>query len=345
MSEMSKSSDGSIARHRERIKKLEKQGYDWIRASGIASIEMRINQWPEKWGKDLQILIYGDFDPPKKDTYFPSLAITLHHKKCDETVLGDIAITVLTATVKIHGKEIQELNDASKRINILLGLLTLEQWGNCAFGWWNYIFHGTGGGAHSAINFDIINNAIDKIVKFSYEVRKRFDAALYWIREPRLLIREFFRKDVLRTFSAYWNAFECLVEAVDIYKPQKKLTQKQKYEKIYEILREKSNKLSLKDYEKIYREIINPPFKSKAIYALQVCFEDDAEQFIFECFKHDDVNQQLYKIRNAINHGEIDAENPEELIRIESRLTVLWKIIWGMFGKFVPVPVPTIHEK
>jgi len=41
---------------------------------------------------------------------------------------------------------------------------------------------------------------------------------------------------------------------------------------------------------------------------------------------------QLYRIRNAINHGEIDAENPSELIRVESRLPELQGITWQMFA-------------
>jgi hypothetical protein len=342
MDEISKSNDGILTRHLERIKELEKQGYDRSRASGIASLEIRINQWPESWSKDLQILIYGDFDPPKKDIHFPSLGITLHPEKLKDTVLGNIAIAVLKATVEIDGKEIKDLNDASKRINTLLGILTIEQWCNCSFGWWNYIIQGPGSGAHTDINFDIINKAIEKAEQYSPEVRKRLDAALYWIREPKLLIREFYRIDVFRTFSSYWNAFECLIEAVNKYKSLPKLTREEKEEKINEILKEKSYNLSLEDCEMIYRDVVNPPFKTKAEYALKICFKNDAEKLIFECFEHNEVNQRLYKIRNAINHGDIESENPEEIIRIESRLDVLKHIVLNMFGVFIPVPVPTL---
>lgn len=49
---------------------------------------------------------------------------------------------------------------------------------------------------------------------------------------------------------------------------------------------------------------------------------------------------RLYDIRNAINHGDIDAENPTEILRVESRLRRLWMIVWRMFGLFVPFPAP-----
>jgi hypothetical protein len=44
--------------------------------------------------------------------------------------------------------------------------------------------------------------------------------------------------------------------------------------------------------------------------------------------------------RNAINHGEIDAENPEELARLNARASRLWMIVWRMFGCFIPFGAP-----
>jgi hypothetical protein len=48
--------------------------------------------------------------------------------------------------------------------------------------------------------------------------------------------------------------------------------------------------------------------------------------------------ERLYDIRNAINHGDVDAENPNELLRLEARLRRLWLILWRMFGPFVGAP-------
>jgi hypothetical protein len=50
--------------------------------------------------------------------------------------------------------------------------------------------------------------------------------------------------------------------------------------------------------------------------------------------------QRLYQIRNDINHGSVDAENPTELVRVEARLRMLWLIVWRMFGCFLPFPAP-----
>ena len=78
----------------------------------------------------------------------------------------------------------------------------------------------------------------------------------------------------------------------------------------------------------------------KATHALNVCFGTDAGRYIEECFKGPSKEDRLYSIRNAITHAEIDAENPDELLRIEARFSRLFIIVWGMFGRLVPFPYP-----
>jgi hypothetical protein len=53
------------------------------------------------------------------------------------------------------------------------------------------------------------------------KVRRRILAALYWIRSPRKMLMEE-RTDTLHFFAGYWNAFECLVDAVCILRPRPK---------------------------------------------------------------------------------------------------------------------------
>ena len=36
----------------------------------------------------------------------------------------------------------------------------------------------------------------------------------------------------------------------------------------------------------------------------------------------------------------VDAENPDELMRIEARMGRLFIIVWGMFGRLMPFPYP-----
>jgi len=151
---------------------------------------------------------------------------------------------------------------------------------------------------------------------------------------------EWHRSDLLRIYVAYWNAFECLVEAVNVLCPPPKLSKTEKQKQLDTFIAARHGKLTSADIVKCYQDIVNPGFVGKASHALTVCFPDEAEMYIDECFRMPDRRNRLYDVRNAINHGEIDAEHPEELLRVASRLDRLRMIVWMMFGRLIPFPAP-----
>lgn len=332
----------SVARKvNQRAKELQSDGYEWLRAYGRAWLEHKITQWPTTWGHDLHILIYGDFEPLKSDLHFESLGITVHSERRTDTVIG-CNNCVLDATVRIKEKSMDALVDASRRINVLLGTWTLITWGNSAIRWWSWITHEIGGAIVEPPPHDDLQRAVNSVLRLPPPVRQKVDAALYWLREPRNLMREFHRRDLLRIYSAYWNAFECLVEAVNILRPRPKVSKSEKRKRIDEFLSQRSDKLTPGDIEQCYREIVNPGLVDNASHALRECFGMAADKYIDECFRLTNTDDRLYNIRNAINHGEIDAENIDELLRIEARLTRLWLIVWGIFGRIVPFAAPAV---
>lgn len=323
----------------ERARELNREGLDWGQAWGKAWLEHRIRNWPSAWGEDLEVLIYGDFEPPKEELHIPALRITVNPEKLEGTVISS-AMCVLKATVEIDEKSVRALVDAGRRINILLGAYTLVNWGNGASGWWSYVTHDSGAGGGTKLAHDDLDRAITGIILLPTNIRQKVDAALYWVREPRNLFKEFHRNDLLRIYSAYWNAFECLVEAVNILMPQPKLSKTEKQARIDSFVKERGGRLTSSDIQECYLDIVNPGFVGKARHTLLVCFKDEAAMYIEECFGLPDRQNRLYDIRNSINHGDVDAENQEELIRIQSRLRQLWLIVWGIFARLVPFPAP-----
>jgi hypothetical protein len=323
----------------ERVRQLYREGFDWGRAWGKARLEYRISEWPSAWGDDLQVLIYGDFEPPKEDLHIPALRITVHPNKIENTAIRS-ATCVLKATVEIDEKSVRALVDAGCRINILLGAYTLVNWGNGAGGWWSYVTHGLGDGAGTMLAHKDLDRAITGIVCLPTAVRQKVDAALYWVREPRNLLMEFHRNDLLRIYSAYWNAFECLVEAVNILHPQQKLSKSEKQARIDEFVQERGGCLTTSDIQECYQNIVNPGFVGKARHAFAECFGEESAIYIDDCFGLPNRQNRLYEIRNSIQHGDVDAEHPEELLRIESRLNRLWIIVWRIFERLVPFLAP-----
>jgi hypothetical protein len=322
---------------------LHESGLDRAYASGLAGLEQRINAWPSAWGDDLWILIYGDFEPPSVDLHFPPLGITVHHEKLEKTVVRS-ASCVLRATVTISKKSVPAIIDATRRINVLLGAWTLIGWGTGACGWWSYVTHEFHGGVLTKPAQEDLDRAIRGVVNLPTAVRQKFDAALYWVREPRNLLSASHQSDHLKIYAAYWNAFECLVDAVNLIHPPDKMPRDQKQRLIDKFIAERNGKLTAKDIEECHR-IVNPGQVGKAKHALGICFPEDyfpglAKKYASECFEIPNTSDQLYQIRNNINHGNVDAENPSELVRISARLDILWIIVWQMMARFVSCPAP-----
>lgn len=314
----------------KRVKELQAQGLDWGHAWAKMNLEQRIERWPSGWGDDFHILIYGDFEPPTEDLHISSLRITVNHLKMENTIIKS-AMCVLEASIKIEDKSVSAIVDAIRRINLFLGVFNLIEWGNGSIGWWSYITHGTGGCAIVKLGEKDLNPIICAFLELPKPVKQKVDAALYWLKAPRNLLYESYRSDLLRVYSAYWNAFECLVDAINLFKRQQKLSKTEKQKRIDDFIGARGGRLTSEDIATCYIEIVNPGFKNSAIHALRVCFTSGADRYINECFEIREKNDRLYKIRNAIDHGDIDAENPEELIRVESRLVLLQEIVWGMF--------------
>jgi hypothetical protein len=330
--------DGVFARTTQ----LMAEGFEHSHAFGLAYLEERVALWPKDWGEALQILIYGDFAAPENDLHFDDLGITIHHEPKKNTAITGTC--VLGATVLVQERTISGVVDAVKRINILLGAWLLVEWGNGSPHWWCYITHHYGSGAaFSRFSADEWRTAVGSIMGLPTDARKKLEAALYWIRESGRSFRvvsDGNPGDLLRKFSAYWNAFECVVEAINVIRPPKKMSKSEKQRKINEFAAARGGVLTASDIDSLYKEVVNPGLVSKAEHALRICFGNDAAVYMEECFLRKDRKNRLYDVRNAINHGDIDAESPEDLPRIAARLGRLQIILFGMLGRLVRFRFP-----
>jgi ribosomal protein S9 len=324
---------------RRRTQDLQAAGMPEGRARGTAMLEHRIAQWPPEWGDELRIIIYGDFRSPETDLQFADLGIVVEAGAVKESIARS-AMCVLKARVTISEKTIAGLVDAGARINTLLGVLVAVDWGNAGSGWWCHVTHGSMAGLMLAFDQEAIAKAVTAVKNLQPDVRRKVTSALHWIREPRQMMMEGYRSDVLRVYAGYWNAFECLVEAVCILRPQPKLSRKEKQDRIDQFVADHDGKLDPASIGECYRSYVDPGFVAKASHALTQCFAERADGYISECFRTKPEQDRLYSIRNAINHGDIEAENLQELIRVEDKHQRLWMIVFGMLGQIIPVPRP-----
>jgi len=117
-----------------RAKELEKEGFEPSFAWDKAYLQYKLEHWPDEWGEEIHVLIYGDFQPPRSDLNFQELSIFISKEPQKKTPI-EVAQCVLKARVKVFERTLRGLTSAILRINILLGGLELVSWGNGGCGW------------------------------------------------------------------------------------------------------------------------------------------------------------------------------------------------------------------
>lgn len=323
----------------EFVKNFTEEDMYMSEANQHAYIEYCLNNWPSNWGKHFHVLVFGDLNPPRQTCYFPELQIELLHEPQHNTYICT-ARTVLIAKAKINEISLSELNNAFERINILVGVYNLLAWCGTGIGWSSYITDTKPGGVVYDFDENGMNDVINFMTKLDAPVRQKVEAALYWLRAPRKNARGSGKDDVLKTYSLYWNAFECIVEAILLIFPIRKLSKSDKQKKLDELIKNKQGSININDIDNFYRDVIYLGFAGKAKHALQICFADQSDKYIYECFTMPDTKNRLYDIRNKINHGDIDINSVSELARIGARLSALELMVLRGLGRLLPYPAP-----
>ena len=195
-------------------------------------------------------------------------------------------------------------------------------------------------GAGGPLKKDGIEGAIKELERLPPAVRRKVRAALYWMREPKQMILEGFKADILRLYAGYWNALECLVEAVCLMQPASKMKKHEKQEGIIQFLANKGQNIDASSLRECYRLFVDPGFVAKASHALRVSCLRRASGYINECFTTNPARERLNGVRNAINHGEIDGDDLLEMIKVAGKFQRLRMIVLGMLRYFIPFSYP-----
>ncbi len=313
-----------------RVREYQAEGYDSSHTFHLAAFEGRVEQWPSGWGDDFVALVFGDFQPPAKEIVFGRLGITLEPEKLKDTVIKS-ALTVIRARVKVGEKSVAAVKDAARRLNLLVGILSYTNQG-APIRWWSYITTLTGGSLGFRLgdgNPEFVLEAVDRLPP---EIKHKVTAALYWLREPRGMLLEHHRTDDLAIYAGYWNAFECLVDAAEILAPYPRPTRADKKQAIKKRLEKVGGDVGPREIAELYHEVVDPGLRAKAEHAIRKCASAKAEDFIKHCFAYTPADHGLYAIRNRINHGAVDVDDPETVMIVASRFRELWALVFTMFS-------------
>ncbi|MBL8384849.1 MAG: hypothetical protein JNM90_17325 [Burkholderiales bacterium] len=327
-------------RKRERIAALAAKGVPAARADGIAELEARIARWPAPWGDALEVLIHGDFAPPREAMHFAALGIVVEPGQVRDSILKSAAC-VVKARVSVAERTVAGVIDAGNRIATLLAIYAASVGGGGHAGWWCHLTHGdaapAGPAPLSARRIEPVLTALEHLPR---PVARRVRMAMVWLDEPRAMPALVYRLDVLERFLACWNAFECLVEAICLLKPMPEASRQQQLEGMRALLAARGAAVTQADVARAYHEFVAPGFEARACHALGVCFGAEAEALIERCFRRRPERERLANLRDAIASGGVDIHTLKERVRIENRHLRLVYIVFGMLARLVPVVRP-----
>lgn len=314
----------------KRVQSLQEAGYQGSYAFQLAIFEERVNRaWPKEWGADLVALVFGDFDPPNENVTFSSLGIILEPEVQVGTIV-QVALTVIKARVAVPNQSIEAVRDAARRLNLLCGALSYSNQG-APIRWWCHLTSPSAGGRKYSLLEGKPHDLLALVDLLPSDAKRQVEAAMYWLRAERSMLLELqARPDELALFADYWNAFECLVEAVVLLSPPRKLSRNEKIEALNSRLATAGGRLDPALVSAMYREIVDTGFREKAIYALRLCAGTEADEMIRQAFNYEPKTQSLYSLRNAINHGTIDVNDPETTMLLEYRFGSIFRLIKAM---------------
>lgn len=209
-------SDATMERMLERARVHQAAGYNFSHAFNLASLELRIDSLPQEWGDNLLAVIYGDFGPPVQDIVFDELGIVVRKGALEASHFH--SMTALQVTVRLEARSVAAIKDAARRLNLLTGVLSYANQG-APVRWWSIATSPTGAAVYFKLDERDPGLTLGLIQLLPPNVRQHVSAALYWQREPRGLLSEHYRADELAVYAGYWNAFECLVDAICILSP------------------------------------------------------------------------------------------------------------------------------
>ena len=328
-----------------RARQYQADGLDTAHAFELAVLAGRIDEWPKNWDDDFVALVFGDFQVPDQEIVFDQLGITLGNvnlRKEQPNLVIKSAITVVEARVRLAARSIEGVKDAVSRLNMLVGVLCYASQA-MPVRWWSYMTSPGGAGVGGPLNHERASTVLALMQLMSQDVRQKVTAALYWVREPRSLILEHNRADHFAVYAGYWNAFELLVDAALLLKPMPDLDRAEKTDRVRAVLSDLGRTVEPRHIEDLYHNVINPSFRVRAMHALGACFDETAAaHWEQQCFRFDPRERGLYKLRNAINHGIVDIDDPETAMVLGSRFSQLWGLVFGMFNGVIRLSLAKI---
>jgi hypothetical protein len=140
-------------------------------------------------------------------------------------------------------------------------------------------------------------------------------------------------------YLSYWNALECLIQAVEGLRSPAKISRAQKNAAVAAFFSRLPGPPTGDDVQRCYHELVNPGLRGRARHAFDFT-ESTLNNFsavdAFEmCFDREPRDERLYAVRNAIDHGSIVEFDLPTRQRVQKSLAELSSIVLALLNAVV----------
>jgi hypothetical protein len=294
-------------------------------AADFLRLNLALGCWPEKWGNSFQVELFGSFRL-KGALSFKDLGVTIDgRREFGKANFG--ARWFYGAKVNVRTRDLAGFLNGLERLERAIGVLHLasvQSFRNCGPGvaiqyqcaffefevWgpelatsdWRAVDITESRGLALSISADVA--ALEQSTALLVW------RAVWWIRHARH--DEFTGQQhpsLFLIYLSYWNALECLIQAVEFIKPPAKPSKNEKNAAVAAFFLRLARPPTAADVADCFHQLVNPGIKSRARNAFEFAESTDKEFRAVDafdmCFDREPSDQRLYQVRNDIDHGNI----------------------------------------
>jgi hypothetical protein len=319
---------------RTRIQELESEGVPHAEAFERARLEQCIHSWPDAWGDYLEVMLYGGIKV-SSDIEVRELGLSISsERKTGNFVFG--ASSAYTCKLKVNSRDLPGVLDAIQRLETFLNSWHVISWGATIHYYCSFLSPAIGTDGHGVSslpkNQEEIQQFLSALGEYRLHEKKLVLRAAWWLRQSQhSFLSGVSNPSIFAQYSAYWNAFECLVEVFGDLAPLPSSSSTQKAKNVTDFFQHLSAPPTPSDVATCYQLYVNPGLPQRARHALALAFGPVGEQYFHLCFQQKPKQYQLYQIRNDINHANIVEFNLDDRLRVENGLDRLSYIVLNMF--------------
>jgi len=326
-----------------RIRKFQSKGIAHPEAFERARLEQSIQSWPEAWGDYLQVWLYGGIEITS-DVEVQGLGLYISsERKTGKFVFH--APWAYLCRLEVKSKDLPGVLDAIRRLEKFLNSWHVVSLGRTIHYFCVFFFQGADVQTSLTGELEEVKQFLNTLETYQPHQQELILRAAWWLRQSQhSFLSGVSSPSSYAMYSAYWNAFECLVEVVCDLVPLPSSSASQKAKEVAEFFQRLSGAPTPADVETCYQLHVNPGLQKRARHALALVFGLAGEQYFDMCFKQRPKRNQLYQIRNDINHANIVEFNLDDRLRVENGLHRLHYIVLNIFFVLTKQPIMLDQE-